>query len=472
MSENKNFEIGQTVRGIVTGCNSSAIYLEIEEGVRGVIYAKDILNCPDKLYEEYSEGSEFSAQIKSISKDKKDPNVVLLYLSTTMEKEKEEREAKTKALEEKIAEFKKLKDDDEIIEAKLVSVNKGIATLTYNNMRISLSQKYCSLSEEALKKMKGELIPIIIIYVNEEHRIISGSQIAAEKKARRLAKEKAYAAIEVGQVYEGEVKNLLDYGAVVAFADVTGLLHVSELDHKPVKDVKSVLKVGQKLNVKVIKINGDKISLSVKALTKHPWEVLKEQYHVGDVFEGKVVKHIPAGLLIELTADYSGLMPNSEYSWFKTDHVEDVADDAMLTVKVLSIDDEKKRVSLSHKATMENTWGDVKLRKGQTITVKVISLEEKGATVKYENIEGFLPVNEVTASKRVSSVGEMYPLDSEVNVMVTDFDPKRARLIVSSKALELAKERETFDSYMKNQDSEDTKVTLGDVFKDFEKEDK
>lgn len=469
MSENEKFEIGQTVRGTVTGCTSTAVYLEIEEGVKAVIYSNDMLDKPaGNLYDEFMEGSEFTAQIKLIGKDKKDPNSLLLTLSTKMQKEKEDQEARDKALEERIASFKELKDKDEIIEAKVVKILKNGAELNYNNTRLMLSSKYCSLSEDALKNLKGETIPVIVIYVNTEHKVVAVSQIAAEKKLRRLAREKAYAAIELNGEYEGEVVSLLQYGAIVKIGEVNGLLHISEISHKPVKDVKAALSVGQKIKVKVIKINGEKISLSAKALVKHPWDVLKEQYHVGDVFDGKVAKVIPAGLLIELTPDFSGLMPKGEYSWFVTDNIEEVQEGDTLTVKVLAIDDEKHRVSLSHKATIENAWNDIKLKRGQTIEVTVTAIAEKGAVVRYKNVEGFLPVSEVSNSRRVSSVAEVYPLDSVVTVMVNDFDPSRARLIVSSKALEIAKERETFDNYMKDQEKVDTKVTLGDVFKDFE----
>ena len=124
MSEtNEKYSVGQTVNGIVTGVTSNAIYLEIEEGVKAVIYANDLLEMPKdgKLYTEYSEGAEFSAQVKSIGKDKKDPNVVLLTLSTKLAAEAAAKEAKEKALEEKIAAFEKIKEDDEIINSKVES---------------------------------------------------------------------------------------------------------------------------------------------------------------------------------------------------------------------------------------------------------------------------------------------------------------------------------------------------------------
>ena len=468
MSEtNEKYSVGQTVNGIVTGVTSNAIYLEIEEGVKAVIYANDLLEMPKdgKLYTEYSEGAEFSAQVKSIGKDKKDPNVVLLTLSTKLAAEAAAKEAKEKALEEKIAAFEKIKEDDEIINAKVVRTTKNGAELRYNNTRLFLSYKASSLSKEALNKMKGEELPVIVTYVNKEHHLVAVSQIAAEKKQKRLEKEEALGSLEVGQVVEGEVVSLLDFGAIVSLGKVSGLLHVSEIDHFPVKDIKKVLTVGQKVKVKVIKISDGKIGLSIKALSKHPWDVLKEKYHVGDVFEGKVKKIIPAGLIIELTDEYSGLMPKVEYSWLVNEKYDNVVTEgSTITLKVMSIDDQKHRVSLSHRATKENTWADIKLRRGQTITVKVQAINDKGAQVSYLNVMGFLPVSEVSSTRRVNNVSEVYPVGSEVSIMVQECDPQRARLVVSAKAVEVAKERETFDNYMKEQAKENTTSTLADVF--------
>ena len=468
MSEkNEKYYVGQTVTGTVTGVNSNAIYLEIEEGVKAVIYANDLLEVPGKLYLEYSEGAEYTAQVKSIGKDKKNPNVIVLYLSTKLAYEKEQAEAKEKALQEKIAAFHAIKEADEVIMAKVLRTTKNGAELTYNNTKLFLSYKHSSLSEEALKQLKGEEIPVIVLYVNEERHFISVSQIAAEKKQKRLAKEAAYGALEVGQVVEGEVVSILAYGAIVKLGLVSGLLHASEIDHFPVRDVKKVLSVGKKVTVKVIKIEDEKIGLSMKALTTHPWEVLKEKYHVGDVFEGTVKKIIPAGLIIELTPEYSGLMPKMEYSWLVNEKYDGVVNEGdKILVKVMNIDDKKFRVSLSHRETVENAWNGIKLRKGELIEVEVVRDVERGAEVTYKTVTGFLPVNEVSSSKRVTNVTDEFAAGSKVTAMVLECDPNRAKLVVSVKAVELAKERETFDSYMKEQEQENTGSTIGDLLGD------
>ena len=473
MSEtNQKYYVGQTVKGTVTGVNSNAIYLEIEEGVKAVIYANDLLEMPTgKLYLEYAEGAEFSAQVKSIAKDKKHPDVVLLYLSTKLAYEAEQAEKKEKALQEKIAAFNAIKEADEVINAKVLRTTKNGAELVYNNTRLFLSYKLSSLSEEALNNMKGEEIPVIVVYVNEERHFVSVSQIAAEKKQKRLAKEAAYGAIEVGQVLEGEVVSILAYGAIVKFGLASGLLHASEINHFPVRDVKKVLSVGQKVTVKVIKVEEEKIGLSMKALTTHPWELLKEQYHVGDVFEGTVKKIIPAGLIIDLTPEYSGLMPKVEYSWLVNEKYEGVVNEGdKILVKVMNIDDKKFRVSLSHRETVENAWSAVKAKKGELIEVEVVRDVERGAEVSYNGVLGFLPVNEVSSSKRVTNVSDEFAAGTKINAMVIDCDPSRAKLVVSVKAVELAKERESFDSYMKEQDKVNTGSTLGDLLDAFKEE--
>ena len=473
MSEtNQKYYVGQTVKGTVTGVNSNAIYLEIEEGVKAVIYANDLLEMPTgKLYLEYAEGAEFSAQVKSIAKDKKHPDVVLLYLSTKLAYEAEQAEKKEKALQEKIAAFNAIKEADEVINAKVLRTTKNGAELVYNNTRLFLSYKLSSLSEEALNNMKGEEIPVIVVYVNEERHFVSVSQIAAEKKQKRLAKEAAYGAIEVGQVLEGEVVSILAYGAIVKFGLASGLLHASEINHFPVRDVKKVLSVGQKVTVKVIKVEEEKIGLSMKALTTHPWELLKEQYHVGDVFEGTVKKIIPAGLIIDLTPEYSGLMPKVEYSWLVNEKYEGVVNEGdKILVKVMNIDDKKFRVSLSHRETVENAWSGVKAKKGDLVEVEVVRDVERGAEVSYNGVLGFLPVNEVSSAKRVTNVSDEFAAGTKVNAMVIDCDPSRAKLVVSVKAVELAKERESFDSYMKEQDKVNTGSTLGDLLDAFKEE--
>ncbi len=445
---------GQNVKGMIVNVTKEAIYLTLNDESKAVIYVNDLkgYNEGQKLYNLYYEGQEFEGVVKQVAKDKK-TGEDLYILSTKLEEERE-----------KLNLFEELKEKDEIIQAKVVRVTGAGADLEYQGFKLFLPAKNVDLKEEALRDLRGQLVDVIVTYVNKERMQVTVSNVMAMKKQYRLAKEAAYAAISVDMVTEGTVENVLPYGAIVSLGEVSGLLHQSEIDHKPVRNVASRLKVGNKVTVKVIGIEGNKISLSIKALTPHPWSVLKEQYHVDDVIEGKVEKIIPAGLIIKLTDDYSGLMPRSEYSWFANVKVDDnVKEGDVLPLKIINIDDAKNRVSLSHRATLENTWADIKLRRGDKIEVTIASVNDRGALVNYKNVQGFLPVNEVTSAKRITKVDEVFAVDQVVEVMVQDCDPSVAKLRVSAKAVELAKERETFDKYFAEQEKETPTSTIGDL---------
>lgn len=450
---NVKFTEGLEVTGTIINVKKEAIYVDLGDDIRGAIFVNDIDGYVEgqKLIDKYNEGGQFTALVKQVAKDRKSDKPFII-LSTKLYEARE-----------KIPAFVELKEADEIIEAKVVDVNKGGADLEYNDFKVFLPIKNSSLSEDALRALKGETIKVVITSVYPDNLKVIASQVNAERKIKRLEKEAALASLANADVVTGTVEKVLEFGAIVNLGNVSGLLHQNELDHKRVK-VADVVKVGDTVNVKVLEVKDGKISLSLKALKAHPWDVLKEQYHVGDVIEGVVEKVIPAGLIIKLTDEYNGLMPNVEYSWFVNKRVADnVKEGDTLTVKVVSIDDEKKRVSLSHRQTLENTWADIKLRRGETVSVTIVESLEKGAKVAYGNVEGFLPLSEVANGRRISKVEEAYEIGSVVEANVIECDPSRAKLVVSIRNLENAKERATFDNYKQKEADETPNTTIGDL---------
>ena len=471
MSNVKFFE-GQEVKGIINNVTKEAVYVELEGENKGVIYTNDLADYVEgqKLRDYYYEGADFKALVKQVAKDKKSNNP--LYILST----------KLYSAQDDIKVFEELKEKDEVIEAEVVNVTRAGADLKYkeyNNIKIFLPAKNIDLSEEALYSLKRQTLEVLITFVDVERFRVTVSHTAVmNRKARiaraeaKAAKEAAYEKLSVGETVKGEVVSVLDFGAIVDLGEgVTGLLHRNELDHKLVRNVNDYVKVGDTVKAQIIKKEDGKLSLSKKALIDHPWDVLKGQYHVGDVFDGVVTKVIPAGLIIKLTEEYSGLMPRNEYAWLINERLDNnVKEGDTITVKVMEIDSAKKRVSLSHRATVANPWGDVKVRRGDVITVEIAAVEEKGAKVKFQEVEGFLPVNEVTAQKRISRVDEVFPVGEQVEVSVTDCDPLRAKLVVSAKLLETKKERAEFDKYYAEQEKELPTNTLaellGDALKD------
>ena len=467
MSNVKFFE-GQEVKGIINNVTKDAVYVELEGENKGVIYTNDLVDYVEgqKLRDYYYEGQDFKALVKQVAKDKKSNNP-LYILSTSLYSAKDD-----------IKVFEELKENDEVIEAEVVNVTRAGADLRYkeyNNIKIFLPAKNIDLSEEALYSLKRQTIEVLITFVDVERFRVTVSHTAVmNKKARiakaeaKAAKDAAYAKLSVGETVKGEVISVLDFGAIIDLGEgVTGLLHRNELDHKLVRNVNDYVKVGDTVKAQIIKKEDGKLGLSKKALIDHPWDVLKGQYHVGDVFDGTVTKVIPAGLIIKLTDEYSGLMPRSEYAWLINERLDNnVKEGDTITVKVMDIDSNKKRVSLSHRATVANPWGDVKVRRGDVITVEIASVEEKGAKVKFQEVEGFLPINEVTAQKRISRVDEVFPVGEKVEVSVTDCDALRGKLVVSAKLLETKRERAEFDKYYAEQEKELPTNTIADLLGD------
>ena len=144
---------------------------------------------------------------------------------------------------------------------------------------ISLSIFFVA-SEDALRALRGETIKVVVSAVYPDNLKVIASQVNAERKIRRAEKEAALNALAGADVVTGTVEKVLEFGAIVNLGAVSGLLHQNEMDHKRVR-VSDVVKVGDTVTVKVLEVNGEKISLSMKALKAHPWDVLKEQYHEG-----------------------------------------------------------------------------------------------------------------------------------------------------------------------------------------------
>ncbi len=458
MSEKEiTFAEGQEVVGTIINVSKEAIYIELEGENKAVIYDNDMAGYVEgqKLRDYYFEGGEFKALVKQIAKDNRS-NKPLYILSTKLYKARQE-----------IQVFEELKEKDEIIKAKVIHTSHAGCDLVYKgytDIKIFLPAKNIYLNEKAMHSLRGEMIDVIVTNVDHNHIKVIVSHSAAQSKLRKAAKQAALDALHVGDIVEGVVDSIAEFGAFVKLGEVTGLLHRSELDHKLVKNVNDVLKVGQNITVKIIKLEEGKVGLSVRALTPHPWEILKEQYHVGDVFEGTVVKIINAGLIIKLTEQYSGLMPNVEYSWRTNERIEgNVNEGDTIKVQVMAIDDVKKKVSLSHRATVENLWANINLKPGTVINVEIANINEKGAIVNYQTISGFLPVNEVTDAKRIGKVDEVYSIGTHVDAMVLECDPGKAKLVVSVKKLDNQKERAEFDHFLEKQKDETPSNTLADL---------
>jgi len=211
----------------------------------------------------------------------------------------------------------KTKQEGEIVEITVLDANKGGLMIKLDNILGFLPVSQLSPENyprvvggnrtkilDKLKTLINKKLKVKILDINDEEGtlIVSEKETASEKRRENLEQYKK------GDVVDGVITGVVDFGAFMSFGDgLEGLIHISELGWQRIDDPRSLLKEGQKVKAQIIEISTNKVSLSLKRLTKDPWEVIKDKYKVGDEVKGKVVKEHKFGAFVEIEADIQGL---------------------------------------------------------------------------------------------------------------------------------------------------------------------
>jgi len=259
-------------------------------------------------------------------------------------------------MNENFKELAAAQTNKEIISVKLVkSVNSGVIA-AYKEISgfiplSQLSDRYVENADEFL----GQTVDVEVIKVdNKRNRaVFSRKAVLVDEKRKQVAE--IWANLNVGDVVEGKVMRFTDYGAFVDIGGVDGLLHISEISWGKLKHPKEVLNIGDIINVKILALNEEKgkISLGLKQTQPEPWSLVGSKYEIGQIIEGKVVQIKDYGAFVELEAGLDGLVHISEIA---NRRVENVSDELELgdsiTAKIMEIDADRKRISLSIKALL------------------------------------------------------------------------------------------------------------------------
>jgi small subunit ribosomal protein S1 len=241
----------------------------------------------------------------------------------------------------------------EVIEADVREQNKGGLIVNVLGLRGFLpSSQVGRAAASDLESLVGQKIQVKILEVNRRRNRLIVSQKAAEDEDRARRREDLFNRIQVGDVVSGTVSGLTSYGAFVDIGGADGLIHISELSWDRVSKVTDVLQLGDRVEVKVIKLDPDqnRISLSLRQLQQDPWERFLETYPVGSVVTGTVTKTKKYGAFLQVMSGIEGLLHISELSWDHVDKTEDVLKvGEEVQVKVIGVDTARRRVSLSLK---------------------------------------------------------------------------------------------------------------------------
>jgi len=244
-----------------------------------------------------------------------------------------------------------------------------------------------------------------------------------------------------GQVRKGVVRRLTDFGAFVDLGGIDGLLHVSDMSYSRVNHPREVLKEGDEIEVKVLKVDlvKDRISLGLKQLAPDPWTLAADKYRVGETVEGRVTRLMDFGAFVELEPGIEGLIPVSELSWTqRVTHPKQVLNVGdHVRVVLLSVAADKRKISLSLKALAQDPWAGVaeRYQPDAVVSGAVTRITNYGAFVQLEDgVEGLVHISQLS-DQRVRNVGDVLEVGKVIQVRVLSVDPEQRRIALSLKGL-------------------------------------
>ncbi len=283
-------------------------------------------------------------------------------------------------------------------------------------------------------------VKVIATRIDKSRGNVCVSRRAVLEKSKNAELTEALKNIKEGDIIEDAiVKATTDWGIFLDINGVDALLHVSDLSHGRVKKPSDLVTIGQKLKVKIIKIDEktNRVSASVKALTEDPYENIDKKYKVGEFYEGIVTKIMDYGCFVKIEEGIEGLIHNSELDWtnrnIKPSKVLSVSQS--IKFKIVNIDKETKRISLSYKANQENPWDKLKSKIGEEVKIKVLNITEKaifGELLDFK-LSGMLHYKEISYDENIEDL-KKFKKNDVINVKILEIKDEKIRF--SKRALD------------------------------------
>jgi small subunit ribosomal protein S1 len=285
--------------------------------------------------------------------------------------------------------------------------------------------------------------PFQILKMDRRRGNIVVSRRTVLEETRAEQRQELVQNLEEGQVIDGVVKNITDYGAFVDLGGIDGLLHVTDIAWRRVNHPTEVLNIGQQVKVKIIKINHEthRISLGMKQLLDDPWQGIEGKYPVGARFTGRVTNITDYGAFVELEPGIEGLIHVSEMSWTKKNvHPGKIVSTSQeVEVQILEVDPVKRRISLGLKQTMRNPW-EVFVEKyppGSNVEGEVKNKTEFGLFLGLDgDVDGMVHLSDLDWKRPGEQVIDEYKKGDKVSAQVLDVDVEKERISLGIKQLE------------------------------------
>ena len=285
-------------------------------------------------------------------------------------------------------------------------------------------------------------IEVRVVKLNEARKNIVVSHKVIIEDSLQEKREEFLSEIEVGQIIEGRVKNITDFGVFIDLGGIDGLLHITDLSWGRVNHPSEIVELDETITVKIIDYDDSKqrVSLGLKQLMPHPWENVENTYPIGSKVKGKIVSLTNYGAFVELEAGVEGLIHVSEMSW--TRHIKNASEiysiAEEINAEVLAIDKDDRKISLGVKQLGPDPWDEIQekyivgaLRKG-----KIVNITQFGVFVELEDgIEGLIHVSDLSWTKIVRHPKEMVQKDDNIEVSILEVSRENRKISLGLKQI-------------------------------------
>ncbi len=340
---------------------------------------------------------------------------------------------------ERIAE---IQEADETISGKVESRVKGGMSV---DIGVPAFLPYSQIDLRPVKDLDaliGESMEFKILKFNKKRNNVVISRRAILEEERNKLREEMRSKLEEGQIIKGAITNITDYGLFIDMGGMDGLCHITDLSWGRVSHPAKLYKVGEELEVKVLKYDRehDRVSLGVKQLRDDPWATVTERYPVNQTTKGKVVSITDYGVFVELEEGVEGLIHVSEMTWSKKPRhpskMVSVGDE--VEIMVLNIETETKRISLGMKQLQPNPWDLVteNYPVGSVIEGKIKNITDFGVFIGIEEgIDGLIHVSDLSWTERIKHPSEKYAKGETIQAVVLKIDKENERFSLGIKQL-------------------------------------
>jgi len=421
----KSLEEGQILKGIVVDITPDHVTVDVGYKSEGQIPIQEFLKRDQKM--DMKIGDRIDVLL-----ERKDPEEGLLILS------------KEKADKIKLwRDISRSCKEGEVIEGEVVSKVKGGLSVDIGGVTAFLPGSQIDLKPvRNLDGLIGKRLKFKVIKFNRKrNNIVLSRRIILEEERKRL-KEETLKHLKEGDIVQGTVKNITDYGAFIDLGGMDGLLHITDISWGRIGHPSEKLSVGDSIKVKVLHFDQEKekVSLGLKQVLPDPWDSVREKYPVGARIKGKVVNTTDYGVFVELEEGVEGLVHVSELTWSKKlRHPSKVVKiGEFVEVVVLDCDPIKRRIALGMKQIEPNPWAliEEKYPVGTRVVGKVKTVTDFGIFIGVEEgIDGLVHVSEMSWTKKIKHPGEIYKKGQEVEAVVLNIDPQNERFSLGIKQL-------------------------------------